>query len=160
MLNPIDTAAVIRDGGATGTAPDQIHAGVAWWLGACLVVTRGASRAVVGDDGHPISTEYAARFARGATNAGHYRCHTTVVIGPVDEQTLLDFRADEQAVAAYIRTREDATVTITLYDVAGEVLTERNGLARIRALIAEDRVPIPVNKAARGTLDEREADAP
>ncbi|MFE6165862.1 hypothetical protein ACFQ7F_43995 [Streptomyces sp. NPDC056486] len=156
MLNPIDTVAVITGSGASGTHPDQIHAGVAWWLGSCLVVTRGASRAVVGHDGHPVSTEYAARFARGAVNAQHYRCHTTVLVGAVDEDGLLAVRKDENAVGAYITTSEDDTVTITLYDVLGERLTERSGLDRIRALIATDRVPIPVNDRARGVLDFHE----
>ncbi|MFE7012793.1 hypothetical protein ACFVAQ_20230 [Streptomyces sp. NPDC057651] len=156
MLNPIDTAAVIRDGGATGTHPGQIHTGVAWWLGSCLVTTRGANRAVVGHDGHPVSIEYADRFARGTVNSHHYRCRTTVLTIAVDEQSLLDFRADVSAVGAYITTNADNIVTIALYDVLGERLTDRSGLDRIRALIDADRVPIPVNDAARGTIDRYE----
>ncbi|MEW1701096.1 hypothetical protein [Streptomyces sp. NPDC091278] len=45
------------------------------------------------------------------------------------------------------------TITVTLYDAAGDPLTETTGLAEIRSLIADDRVPIPVNDAARGSIE-------
>lgn len=55
MLNPIDTTAVIRDGGAIGRYPDQIHKAVGWWMGSCLVVTTKTPRLAVAHDGHPTS---------------------------------------------------------------------------------------------------------
>jgi hypothetical protein len=160
VLNPIDTAAVLRDGRATGIHPVQIHEGVAWWLGACLTVTQNAPRIAVAHDGDPVSTEYAARFARGATNAQHYRCHVTGVVGPVTESELLDIaRGLGQAPSAYV-TNRSGEVSMALFDAKGEPLTEESGVAAIRKLINEDHVPIPVNDAARGVIIEyRKEDA-
>ncbi|MFJ8955023.1 hypothetical protein ACIRO1_33495 [Streptomyces sp. NPDC102381] len=156
MLNPIDAKAVIRDGGATGHHPRQIHAGVAWWLGACLVVTQKASHVVVAHDGEAISTQYATRFARGAINALHYKCLVTALQEPTEPTELGLATADLGSIpSAHISTTPSAEVTVALFDADGKPLTEESGLAAIRDLIAQDRVPIPVNDAARGTIEYR-----
>ncbi|MGW6479510.1 hypothetical protein ACWGDS_16645 [Streptomyces sp. NPDC055059] len=159
MLNPIDTAAVLRGGRAAGIHPTQIHAGVAWWLGACLVVTQQAPRLAVAHDGDPVSAQYAARLARGATNAQHYRCHVSIVVSPATASELLDIahRLD-QAPGAYI-THRSGEVSIALFDAKGAPLTDESGLAAIRKLIDEDHVPIPVNDASRGIIVELKEDA-
>ena len=160
MLNPIDTDAVIRDGGAVGRFPGEIHEGVAWWLGACFVVVRNAQRLAVGHDGHPTSAEFVRRFSHGAVNAHHYAC-TVSLLGHVTEKTLLAFVQVVQPIAgAYLSTQTapdgTQTVRIQLYDEHGHALQEDTGLARIRSMIAEDRVPIPVSSSARGTIQNLE----
>lgn len=47
------------------------------------------------------------------------------------------------------------TVTIRLYDADGQPVTEDTGLAKLREMIASDRVPIPVNDQAKGSIIER-----
>ena len=51
MLNPVDTDTVVKDGGAVGRFPGEIHEGVAWWLGASFVALTAAEQLVVGSDG-------------------------------------------------------------------------------------------------------------
>ncbi|MFB7499177.1 hypothetical protein ACFC09_31585 [Streptomyces sp. NPDC056161] len=41
---------------------------------------------------------------------------------------------------------------IELFDHHGVLLDETNGLAEIRRLIAEDRIPIPVNDRSKGRI--------
>lgn len=156
MLNPIDTAAVLRDGRAAGHHPSQIHHGVAWWLGACLVVTQKAARVALAHDGNGLSSEYAARFVRGATNAQHYRCHVTLFVAPTGRDELLQ-QAQEMGgmPCAHITTSPADEVTIAMFDAEGKPLTEESGLAAIRDLIEHDRVPIPVNDSSRGTYEIR-----
>ncbi|MFI9825282.1 hypothetical protein ACIHFC_33320 [Streptomyces sp. NPDC052013] len=156
MLNPIDTAAVVRDGGAVGQYPGQIHEGVAWWLGACQVVTLRASRLAVAHDGHPLSATFADRLCSGAINAQHYACSVRH-LGPQPEPDLLASMNDHhRAPGAWVST-EDAggitTVRIRLYGPDGALLDDDTGLAAIRSLITEDRVPIPVNDQAKGTIE-------
>ncbi|MGD6755799.1 hypothetical protein [Streptomyces sp. BH105] len=159
MLNPIDPDAVIRDGGATGHHPSQIHAGVAWWLGACLVVTQKTSHIVVAHDGETLSTTYATRFARGAINAQHYKCRVTLLTTPADRNQLGSVAADFGSVpSAHISTAPPGEVTVALFDADGKPLTEETGLATIRNLIGQDHVPLPVNDAARGTIEYRGGD--
>ncbi|MEV1025303.1 hypothetical protein [Streptomyces sp. NPDC050264] len=157
MLNPIDAAAVLRDGRATGLHPSQIHAGVAWWLGACLVVTQKATTVAVAHDGDSLSAEYAARLARGATNALHYRCRVTLFLSPTSPEELRQ-HAQELGGApfAYITTSPGSEVAVALFDAEGKALTEESGLAEIRTLIERDRVPLPVNDSSRGTIQHRE----
>jgi hypothetical protein len=155
MLNPVDTDSVIRDGGATGRFPGEIHEGVAWWVGACFVVVRAAGRLGVGHDGHPATTEFTRRFCKGAINARHFRC-AVCVLGTVTDDDLVTFLRDGRLPGARLSTGVGAdgtlTVTMRLYDEAGEALREETGLAAIRRMIAEDRVPIPVSAGARGTV--------
>ncbi|MFC1227344.1 MULTISPECIES: hypothetical protein [Streptomyces] len=156
MLNPVDTAAVIRDGGAVGQYPDQIHEGVAWWLGACMIVTLQASRLTVAHDGHPVSAVFADRLCRGAINARHYACNVRH-LGRQSEQELLAAMPDpHQAPGAWLSAdvaESFTTVRIRLYDSHGALLDDANGLAAIRDLIAQDRVPIPVNTRAKGSIE-------
>ncbi|MFE2302682.1 hypothetical protein ACFXAW_31355 [Streptomyces sp. NPDC059445] len=162
MLNPIDTAAVIRDGGAVGHYPGQIHEAVAWWLGSCLVVTTKAPRLAVAHDDTAISVGFADRLCRGAINAQHYACRVGY-LGHQSEQTLLDAATGAfQAPAAWVSTDtdDDATIVrIRLYTQDGRLLDDSTGLADIRDLIDSDRVPIPVNSQAKGTIERWPAQA-
>lgn len=156
MLNPIDTDSVVRDGGAVGKYPSEIHEGVAWWLGACLVVTQKATRIAVAHDGHPIITKFAHRFCGGAINAQHYACNVRF-IGTQTEERLLKALAHFNGVPGAMLTAsgpDDApTIHIKLFNRQGGLLDDTNGLATIRRLIVEDRVPIPVNIQAKGTIE-------
>lgn len=162
MLNPIDAAAVIRDGRAAGLHSSQIHTGVAWWLGACLVVTQESNQVVVAHDGGTLSAEYAAKFARGAVNAQHYRCHVIALVSPTNQDELLEYAQKMGGVlSAHITSSPAGEVTVALFDVNGKALTEESGMAAIRDLIERDRVPLPVNDSCRGTIGLRtEGDAP
>ncbi|MFF9489157.1 hypothetical protein [Streptomyces sp. NPDC014676] len=155
MLNPIDTAAVIRDGGAVGQYPGQIHEGVGWWLGACLVVTLHASHLAVAHDGHPVSAAFTDRLCQGAINAQHYACHVHH-LGQQHERDLLSKAGARQTPGAWLTTETTdgvTTVRVRLHTSHGALLDETNGLAAIRNLIAQDRVPIPVNSQAKGVIE-------
>ncbi|MBV9025973.1 MAG: hypothetical protein JO362_19785 [Streptomycetaceae bacterium] len=156
MLNPIDTDSVIRDGGAVGKYPNEIHEGVAWWLGACLVITQQATRIAVAHDGHPITTKFAHRFCSGAINAQHYACNVRFIGHQTEEQllkALTHFNGVPGAMLTASGTDDAPTIHIKLFNHQGIVLDNTNGLAEIRRLIAEDRVPIPVNTQAKGTIE-------
>ncbi|MFE3139190.1 hypothetical protein [Streptomyces scopuliridis] len=156
MLNPINTDAVIRDGGAVGRFPGEIHEGVAWWLGACLVVTHKAHRIGVAHDGHPAIAEFASRFCRGAINAQHYACNVRFLGQQTEERLLAALKSFQGAPGAWLSaSTADSllTIRITLYNRQGLALDNTNGLAEIRRMIAEDHVPIPVNDQARGTIE-------
>ncbi|MFF2189755.1 hypothetical protein [Streptomyces sp. NPDC058155] len=147
---------MIRDGGARGRFPVELHEGVAWWLGACLVVTMKADRIVVAHDGQATSAMFHKRLCRGAVNAEHYAC-TVLDLGVADQRTLLTAMRDVNSVpGAYISTTtgEDGveTVRIALYGRDGRALDEDAGLAEIRGLIDADCVPRPVNDGARGHI--------
>jgi hypothetical protein len=157
MLNPIDAEAVIRDSGAIGRFPGEIHEGVAWWVASCFVVASEASRLAVGCDTHPVTAEFFRRFCRGAINARSHAC-TVTSLATVDESVLLGFLQDNAPlVGAYLSTTTEADgiqlVRITLYDQQSQPLCEDTGLAEIRRMIAEDRVPIPVNEHAKGHIE-------
>ncbi|MFD4601327.1 hypothetical protein ACFWPQ_25265 [Streptomyces sp. NPDC058464] len=155
MINRIDTAAVIRDGGAVGQYPGQIHEGVGWWLGACLVVTAKASRLAVAHDGHPVSAEFADRLCQGAINAQHYACTVRYLGWQPKEELLAELSAIE-APGAWLSSEtagDVTTVRIRLYTAQGTVLDNTNGLTAIRSLIDQDRVPRPVNSRAKGTIE-------
>ncbi|WFB09421.1 hypothetical protein LRS74_22025 [Streptomyces sp. LX-29] len=156
MLNPINAEGVIRDGGAVGRFPGEIHEGVAWWVGACLVVVTKAARIAVAHDGHPTSTSFHERLCRGAMNAEHYACRV-MDLRAADEAALLAATNDLGSVPGVMvtttATEEGETVRIAVYDAQGCPLAEEAGLAKIRRLIAEDRVPIPVNADAKGRVE-------
>ncbi|MET8411800.1 hypothetical protein ABZV34_27515 [Streptomyces sp. NPDC005195] len=156
MLNSIDTAAVIRDGGAVGRYPDQIHDAVGWWLGACMVVTTQISRLAVAHDGHPVSVRFAHKLCQGAINAQHYACNVRYLGDQPEPELLALATGPLEASAAWISTSPAAdrdTVQIRLYAKDGKLLDETTGLAGIRDLIDRDRVPIPVNSRAKGTIE-------
>ncbi|MFJ9032151.1 hypothetical protein ACIRQP_27220 [Streptomyces sp. NPDC102274] len=156
MLNPIDAEAVIRNGGAVGRFPGQIHEGVAWWLAACLIVTQKARRIAVAHDGHHAITEFADSFCRGAINAQHYACNVRYLGHQTEARLLLalkDLRGVPGAWLSVDGSNDDAIVHVRLYNRQGIVLDDTNGLAEIRRLIAEDRVPLPVNAQAKGTIE-------
>ncbi|MFD9793204.1 hypothetical protein ACFWXK_19865 [Streptomyces sp. NPDC059070] len=156
MLNPIDTDMVIRDGGAHGRYPAEIHEAVGWWLGACLVTVLKAHRIVVAHDGRGSSVVFLQRFCRGAINAQHHAC-TVLTLRVADEDILLRTMAELSDVpGARVSTTgpEDAeTVSLVLYGSGGKPLDGDTGLATIRQMIADDRVPIPVNEAAKGRIE-------
>jgi hypothetical protein len=155
MLKPIDTGTVIRDGGAFGLFPQEIHTGVAWWIAACFVVTTKTNRLVAAHDGNPTSIEFFQLLCWGAINAQHYAC-TVVTLADAAETMLLDvMHAAGDVPGVRISSAPAAlgsTVTIALYDRDGKPLTEATGLAEIRAMIAQDRVPIPVNASSKGRI--------
>ncbi|MGW4030619.1 hypothetical protein ACWEFL_15075 [Streptomyces sp. NPDC004838] len=156
MLNPIDAETVVRDGGAHGRFPGQIHAGVAWWMAACFVVVARTSRLVVAHDGKPTSVEFFDRLCQGAVNAQHYACQV-LNRGQADEAALLVAMrqaGDVPGILVVTNGTGGATVqvTIALYSRDGKPLDEPGGLAAIRRMIAEDRVPIPVNETSRGRV--------
>jgi phosphomannomutase len=156
VLRPIDPDTVIRNGGASGRFPDEIHEAVAWWMGACLVVVLEASRIAVAHDGTIIGLAFHQRLLKGAANARHYAC-TVTDCGAAGEAELLAAGAALGGVPAVrISTTGPAdapTVTIALFDARGLPLAEDSGLAQIRHLVATDRVPIPVNAAAEGRVE-------
>lgn len=156
MLNPIDAGTVVRDGGAHGRFPGQIHAGVAWWMAACFVVTVRACRLVVAHDGKSTSVEFFDRLCQGAVNAQHYACQV-LDRGQADQVALLAaMRQAGDAPGILVTTKENggdtAQITIALYGRDGKPLDEPGGLAAIRRMIAEDRVPIPVNETSKGRV--------
>ena len=157
MLNPIDTDAVIRDGGAVGRFPGEIHEGVAWWLGAGFVALTAAEQLVVGSDGGPVTAEFFRRLCRGAGNARHHACRVTAIDGIAEFAFFAYVRGRLPLASAYLAATDcpDGThlVRIRLYDADGLLLQEDTGLAAIRRMIAEDRVPIPVSDSARGTIE-------
>jgi hypothetical protein len=157
VLNPIDTDAVIRDGGAVGRFPGAIHEGVAWWLGASFVALTAAKQLVVGSDGGPITAEFFRRLCRGAVNAHHHACRVTAIDGITEGAVLAYVQTRRPLASAYLATTDypDGThvIRIRLYDAGGLMLQEDTGLAVIRRMIAEDRVPIPVSDSARGTIE-------
>ncbi|MFF4323301.1 hypothetical protein [Streptomyces sp. NPDC001568] len=157
MLNPIDVDTVIRDGGASGRFPEEIHSGVAWWIASCFVVVTRATQLVVAHDGHETSSEFFDRLCRGAINARHYACRV-FDHGIATEDELLAAMAAQDGIPG-IRVKTDAqdngaqVVTITLYAKDGSPIKDRSGLVLIRRMISEDQVPIPVNEHARGTIE-------
>jgi hypothetical protein len=157
VLNPIDTDAMIRDGGAVGRFPSEIHEGVAWWLGASFVALTAAEQLVVGSDGGPVTTEFFRRLCRGAVNAHHHACRVTAIDGIAEDAFLTYVRSRLPLASAYLTATDspDGThlIRIRLYDADGLMLQEDTGLATIRRMIAEDRVPIPVSDSARGTVE-------
>lgn len=160
MLKPVDAESVIREGGAVGRFPGDLHPGVAWWLGACFVVAGAAERLVVGSGEGPVAGEFFRRLCLGAINAHHHACRVTAVEDVPEEVFLRYVRGHGPLAAAYVSAAAEPDgdshiVHVRLYDAAGVRLEEDTGLARIRRMIAEDRVPIPVNDSARGTIDPR-----
>ncbi|QNE74645.1 hypothetical protein F0344_08495 [Streptomyces finlayi] len=158
MLNPIRTAAVIRDGRASGAFPGEIHEGVSWWVASCFVVVSKTSRLVLAHDGEATSLEFADGFQRGAMNAQHWACEVSN-LGAADERTLLRVAAGLGGVpAALIATAQGdvggETVTISLFGSDGQSV-EEDHLAEIREMIETDNVPIPVNEGAKGRVVDR-----
>ncbi|MEE4594030.1 hypothetical protein V2J94_19395 [Streptomyces sp. DSM 41524] len=156
MLRPINTDTVIRDGAASGRFPGQIHEGVAWWIGACLVVATKTNRISVAHDGYPTSALFHERLCQGAINAQHYACHVTSLGTASGTGLLAAMAALGHMPGALITTttaEDGATVRIALYDTDGKPLAEDTGLAIIRRLIADDQVPIPVNDGAKGRVE-------
>ncbi|GGP00991.1 hypothetical protein [Wenjunlia tyrosinilytica] len=158
MLNPIDHDAVIRDGRVAGTFPDEIHPGVAWWIASCFIVMSQTRALAVAHDGQPTTEDFHRRFCQGAINAKHYACQVAD-LGAADEPTLL--RAMKQlgdVPGAWLATDDTGgqqVVAIRLYDAAGQPVDEETGLAKIRKMIADDHVPIPVNEGAKGSVTNR-----
>jgi phosphomannomutase len=156
VLNPIDVERVIRDRQVCGVFPTEIHEGVAWWVASCFVVTVKTSRLAVAYDGREATEEFRRRFHKGAVNAQHWACHVHD-LGTVDENELLATAKELHAPAAYLTTAlagDDLTATIRLYDTDGQLLDEDTGLARIRDMIADNHVPIPVNEQAKGRIED------
>ncbi|MFF0033974.1 hypothetical protein ACFYS7_38730 [Streptomyces avermitilis] len=156
MLNPIDATPVIRDGGAVGQYPGQIHEGVAWWLGACLVVTQKVTRIAVAHDRHPVITDFTERLCRGAINAQHYACNVRYLGNQTEDQlrkALTHFGGIPGAWLSAETANDITTVRVRLYDRHGRVLDDTTGLGQIRSLIEQDHVPIPVNEQAKGTIE-------
>ncbi|WP_329176325.1 hypothetical protein [Streptomyces sp. NBC_01477] len=164
MLNPIDTDAVIRDGGAVGRFPGEIHEGVAWWLGAGFVALTAARQLAVGSDGGPVTAEFFRRLCRGAVNAHHHACRVTAIDSIAEDAFLAYVRRRLPLASAYLAVSDgpDGThvIRIRLCDADGLLLQEDTGLAAIRRMIAEDRVPIPVSDSARGTIEHLAPTAP
>jgi hypothetical protein len=156
VLRPIDTESVIRDGGAVGRFPGEIHEGVAWWLGACFVDLNSATALAVGCDGGPVTVEFFRRLCNGAVNAHHHACQVTAISGITQDAFLAYTRRHQPLAGAYVATAPgpDGTnvVRIHLYDANGQLLQENTGLAHIRQAIDQDRVPIPVSDSARGPI--------
>lgn len=161
MLRPVDLPTVFADDRIHGTDygyqetddPAQIHAGVAWWVGGCLVLTAGMHGVVLVHDGSELAQDYARSFGQGATNCQHYAA-TVSVLGQGD-QDLLAYGIRTLQVPGALITSQDKQVTIQLFAADGTAITEGGGLERICDLIARDRVPIPVNQQAKGRVVHR-----
>lgn len=117
------------------------------------MVATGAERIAVAYDGHTTSEAFHRSLCRGAVNAQHYACRV-IDLGVAGERGLLAAMDDlGQVPGAHITTAlPDGAerVRITLYDRQGRLLCEEAGLRKIREMITEDRVPIPVNEKAKG----------
>lgn len=158
MLNPIDTDAVIRDGRIAGAFPGEMHEGVAWWVAACFVVVSRARQMAVAHDGHVTTRGFHGRFCRGAINAQHFSCQVADLGEANEAQLVHAMQALGNSPGALLSTTCDRgrqTVTIRLYDAEGKLLVEDTGLAKLREMIATDRVPIPVNDQAKGRITMR-----
>ncbi|GHH12567.1 hypothetical protein [Streptomyces rubradiris] len=158
MLQPIDTDRIIRDSRVSGSYPEEIHQGVAWWVAACFVVVSGAGQMAVAHDDHPVTDGFHRRFCLGAINAGHWRCQVCT-LGVADEAQLLYAMQELGCVPGALLTTAESgtrpTVTIRLYDTQGRPVAEDTGLAMVREMIARDRVPLPVNEQAKGRITSR-----
>ncbi|QEV18385.1 hypothetical protein [Streptomyces alboniger] len=156
MTSPFDAAVGIRDGGVGGRFPGEIHQGVAWWTGACLVVATEAECIAIAHDGHAISEAFHHRLRRGAVNAQHYACRVVDLDAAEERELLHTMKELGQVPGALVTTTSRGgvvSIRIFLYDQWGRVLEEEAGLGKIRRMIAEDRVPIPVNEKARGRVE-------
>ncbi|MEU7048120.1 hypothetical protein [Streptomyces eurythermus] len=155
MLQPIDTDRVIRDGRVSGAYPEEIHEGVAWWVAACFVVVSRAGQMAVAHDDHLVTNGFHRRFCLGAINAEHWGCQVWT-LGVADETQLLYAMRELGCVPSALLTNADSgtrpTVTIRLYNAHGRPVAEDTGLARVREMIARDRVPLPVNEQAKGRI--------
>ncbi|MFE5889144.1 hypothetical protein ACFQ6E_09420 [Streptomyces sp. NPDC056462] len=158
MLNQIDTDAVIRDGRVAGAFPGEIHEGVAWWVAACFVVVSQARQMAVAHDGHDTTAGFHRRFCLGAINADYWGCQISS-LGTADEAQLLHAMKELGGVPGALLTTTEIggqqNITILLYDADGQPVTEGTGLAKLREMVASDRVPIPVNDQAKGNITER-----
>lgn len=157
MLDPIDTDKVICDGGAAGRFPGEIHSGVAWWLAACFVVTTQTDRLLVAHDGQVASEEFYDRMCRGATHARHYACRVFACGAAEESELLAKMKAAGGIPGMWVGTttadRDAFTVAIILYGQDGHPLDDSTGLGVIRRMIAEDKVPIPVNEHSKGSIE-------
>ena len=161
MLRPVDLPTVFADDRIHGTDhghkntkdPAQIHAGLAWWVGSCLVLTTRSHGVVLVHDGTELGRDYARSFGQGATNCEHYAA-TVTVLGQGSEDLLAYGIRTLQAPGALITTDGDQ-VTVRLFAADSSPMTEGTGLERICDLIARDRVPIPVNEEAKGRIVQR-----
>jgi len=161
VLRPVDLPSVFADDRIHGidfgyrdtNEPGRIHAGVAWWVDGCLVLTTRAHGVVLVHDGTYLATDYARSFGRGAINCEHYAA-TVSVLGAGDED-LLAYGIRALQVPGALITSFGSEVTIRLFASDGSPLTEGSGLERICDLIARDRVPIPVNEQAKGRIVHR-----
>ncbi|MCJ1677757.1 hypothetical protein MTF65_10475 [Streptomyces sp. APSN-46.1] len=154
MLNPINPGAVITGGQIHGTFPGQIHEGVPWWVAACFVTVTRTGALAVAHDGRPATGRFHHSFLQGAINAHHFACEIADA-GATDETGLLHAMSALGGIpGALITTSGDGphTVTIRLYSADGRQAQEDTGLAAIRAMIAADRVPIPVNATCKGRI--------
>ncbi|MDH6579509.1 hypothetical protein [Kitasatospora sp. MAP5-34] len=153
MLNPVDLPTVFAEDLVHGRHRAEIHPGVAWWVGSCLVlVTRSHGVALV-HDGTELAKEYTGQFCRGAVNCQHYAA-TISVLGEGGED-LLAYAIRTLQVPGALITTVGAEVTIRLFAADGTPISEGTGLERICDLIARDKVPIPVNDTARGRVVHR-----
>lgn len=158
MLNPIDTESVILADRLAGAYPDEVHESVAWWVASCFVVVGRHSRIAIADDGHHTTAVFRQRFCRGAINAQHWACQVAD-LGTADEEQLHHAMAALGDTAGALLTTTDTDgrqlVTIRLFHPNGRPVTDESGLGEVRDMIARDRVPIPVNDQAKGTITDR-----
>lgn len=161
MLNPIDLPTVFAADRVHGTSTEPfpgprvglIHPGVAWWIGACLILTSKANGVAVVHDGTDLGRRYTDRFCRGAVNCQHYAA-TVSVLGEGGHE-LLAYGIRTLRVPGMLISTEGCEVTMRLVNADGAPMTCGTGLELICDLIARDRVPIPVNEAARGRIVDR-----
>ncbi|MEZ0089981.1 hypothetical protein [Streptacidiphilus sp. EB129] len=151
MLSPVDTTKVFQPGRVAGRTGEEIHPGVAWWVAACFVVATGSRRMLLASDGHPVTADFCQRFGQGAINARHYACQV-LAVADTSETQLVDAIRQTGVPGAWLATAEDGvTVQITLYQADGSPL-DAKAWEQIRQMIDQDRVPIPVNTQAKGTV--------
>lgn len=161
MLRPVDLPTVFADDRIHGTNygyqdtkdPAQVHAGLAWWVGGCLVLTTKSHGVVLVHDGTELGRDYAHSLGQGATNCEHYAA-TVSALGAGGEDLLAYGIRALQVPGALVTTVGDQ-VTIRLFAADGTQMTEGTGLEWICDLIARDRVPLPVNSQAQGRVVHR-----
>ncbi|GLY33464.1 hypothetical protein [Kineosporia sp. NBRC 101731] len=161
MLRPVDLTTVFAHDRVHGTDygpvdtphADQVHTGLAWWIGACLVLTANTRAVALVHDGTPLAHNYARAFAQGAINV-HPNAAVVSIVAPGAMPELIH-AAMALAAPGVLMTTVDRQITIQLIDPSGAAITMESGLGPIRDLIAADRTPRPVDTAFKGRIEQR-----
>lgn len=152
LTSETDISNVVLDEEVAGRADTDMPAGLAWWLAALLVVTQRADAAVVVHDGEPTSLLFAEKFLRGAINADSQAAQA-IQAGQGSPEYLL-WCVAHLAAPGMLITTVDGLTSMRLHRADGTTIGGA-ALANLRDRLARNRVPLPVNDQARGTIHDR-----